>query len=811
MRIAADLRHAARRLWQSPGYTATVLVTFALALGANSAIFSAVNTALLRPMPVRAPDDLAVAWQTDEGGQAVVELTYRHLREWTAAGNAFTSAAVMGSHNWSAVLEQHGEPSRLWFNGVSAAFFDTLGVQPVLGRGLRAEDDVPNAAPVAVLNHGAWIRRFGGDPSIVGRTMTLDGQPVEIVGVMPEGLDFPRGAEFWIPVVPMLSGGQQQGPSILDTVGVFYVIGRMRPDLDAQRLQAALDDIERNLDRADAGRLKWGARAVAVPFLDHVFGRVRPALRVLWAAVCVLLFIACANVSGLMLTRVSRRQHEDAIRFALGASRASLGRLWIMEILILAAAGGAAGLALAQWIAAAIVALAPDDLPRIGELAIDSTVVLFTLAAVLATALITGSVPLRHIGTSDLLPALEGERTTSTRRTIRTRSTLLIAQIALSIVLLVAAGLVLRSFVALRQIDLGFTPERVLSLEVQPRGIPGSANEWLDAYLTRVRALPGVEAAGAVYLRPLMLGPIGQGITVLLEGQPDTREAIEANPVLNYQMASSGYFETLGIPLRAGRFFTRQDSRGQPRVAIVSESAARRLWPGQDPVGRRLSMSTFTPGERSKAWRTVVGVVADVRYRGLDEVQLDVYDPALQMVNAADNVVIRTSGDPLALAGNVRAIARQMDPQAIVAGVTTLDAVVGRAEAPWRLTMWMFVLFAAFAFGLAALGLFGLVALDVSHRRREFAIRIALGAPRGAVLREVLVRAAWRVAAGLALGFGGALAASRLVKSVLFGIGPGDLVTYGIVLIVVVIAVSVAAYLPARTASRTQPQALLRI
>jgi putative ABC transport system permease protein len=208
MRIAADLRHAARRLWQSPGYTATVLVTFALALGANSAIFSAVNTALLRPMPVRAPDDLAVAWQTDEGGQAVVELTYRHLREWTAAGNAFTSAAVMGSHNWSAVLEQHGEPSRLWFNGVSAAFFDTLGVQPVLGRGLRAEDDVPNAAPVAVLNHGAWIRRFGGDPSIVGRTMTLDGQPVEIVGVMPEGLDFPRGAEFWIPVVPMLSGGQ---------------------------------------------------------------------------------------------------------------------------------------------------------------------------------------------------------------------------------------------------------------------------------------------------------------------------------------------------------------------------------------------------------------------------------------------------------------------------------------------------------------------------------------------------------------------------------------------------------------------------
>ena len=810
MTYAADIRHTIRRLWQSPGYTITVLVTFALALGANSAIFSAVNTVLLRPLPVEAPDDLAVGWQTDDGGQAVVELTYRHLREWTAAGNVFSRAAVMGSHNWSAVLEQGGEPSRMWFSGVSAGFFETLGVSPILGRGLHAEDDVPNAAPVAVLNYGAWTRRFGGDRAIVGRTIVLDGQSVEIVGVMPEGLDFPRGAELWIPVVPMLSSGPPQSPSILDTVGVFYVIGRMRPDLDVARLRTAIDDIERNLDRADPGRLKWGARAVTLPFLDHVFGRVRPALRVLWVAVCVLLFIACANVSGLMLTRVSRRQHEDSIRFALGASRASLGRLWILEILVLAAAGGMAGLALAHWIGRAIVALAPDDLPRIGEISLDATVALFTLGAVLAAALITGSVPLRHVGTTDLVTALEGERVTSARRTIRARSALLVAQIAFSIVLLVAAGLVLRSFIALRQVDLGFSAERVLSLEVQPRGVSGSQNEWLAAYLTRVRALPGVEAAGAVYLRPLMLGPIGQGVTVLLEGQPDTRQAIEANPVLNYQMATPGYFETLRIPLRAGRFFTHLDKRDQPRVAILGESAARRLWPGQDPIGKRLFMSSFTPGERSRAWRTVVGVVADVRYRGIDEVQLDVYDPALQMINAADNVVIRSSGDPLALVGHARAIARELDPRVIIDGVTTLDAVVGRAGAPWRLTMWMFVLFAIFAFGLAALGLFGLVALDVAHRQREFAIRIALGAPRGTVLREVLFRAAWRVGAGLALGFGVALAAGRLLDSVLFGITAGDMMTYGIVLAVVALAVSAAAYIPARRAARAEPQALLR-
>jgi predicted permease len=806
-----ELRQILRRLVQSPGYAATAVLTFALAIGANSAIFSAVNTILLRPLPVEAPEDLAVVWQTDEGGLAVIELTYRHLREWTTSGNAFTRAAVMGSHNWSAVLEERGEPSRVWFNGVSATFFETLGVQPLLGRSLRAEDDVPNAAPVAVLNYGTWVRRFGGDRTIVGKTMMLDGDSVEIVGVMPEGMDFPRGAEFWTPVVPVLSAVPSLGSSALDGVGVFYVVGRMRSDLSAATLRPEVDAIEASLDRADPGRPKWGSRAVTVPFLDHAFGPVRPALRVLWGAVGVLLLIACANVSALMLTRVSRRQHEHGIRLALGASRAAVGRLWVSEIMLLAAAGGVLGLVAAHGIAGAIVALAPDDLPRLGDVSIDGTVALFTFATVVVVALITGMVPLRHAGATSPLTAMEGERSTAGPRAMRTRSALLIAQIALSVVLLVAAGLVLRSFLALRQIDLGFTPGRVLTLEVQPRGASGSPNVWLQEYLRHVRALPGVEAAGAVYLRPLVLGPIGSGVTVLLEGQPETRQSFDSNPILNHQVATPGYFETLNIPLRAGRLFTEQDAANAPRVAIVGESTARRLWPGQDPVGKRLSMSSFISGQRGRAWRTVVGVVGDVRYRGLDQVQLDVYDAALQVGLAANNIVIRTAGDPLALAGNVRAIARRLDSTAIVDGITTLDNVVRRAEAPWRLTMWMFVLFASLAFGLAALGLFSLVALDVAFRQREFAIRLALGATRDAILRGVLGRAARRIAAGLAIGFTGAVVAGRAIRSLLFSTASGDPVTFASVLVVVLIAVTIAAYVPARRSARSLPHELLRM
>jgi putative ABC transport system permease protein len=448
---------------------------------------------------------------------------------------------------------------------------------------------------------------------------------------------------------------------------------------------------------------------------------------------------------------------------------------------------------------------------------VDAAVAFFTFAAVAIVALVTGALPLRQAGAASLVEAFEGERTTGSRQALRMRSTLLVAQIGLSVVLLVAAGLLVRSFMAVRQTDLGFAPQRVLSLKVEPGNPaqPGNTttgrNLWTQELLTHLRALPGVEAAGAVQLRPLMFGPIGSGVGVRLEGQPETVQALDANPTLNHQVATPGYFEAMRIPLRAGRYFDDRDTADMPRVAIVGESTAKRLWPAQNPIGRRVFMRGFTRSPSPNlVSRTVVGVVSDVRYHAIGEVQFDIYDPALQVDSPADNVVVRTSGDPRGILDGVRAAARRLDAAAVVDEITTMEAVVGRAEAPWRLTMWMFVLFAAMAFGLSAVGLFSLVALEVAHRRREFAIRLALGAPGATIVRNVLWRAAWRVAGGLVLGFGVAFAASRVLRSLLFGVAPDDAVTYGVVLAVVLTVVAFAAYLPARRAVQGDPHAILR-
>ena len=812
MLFRRDLGVVLRHLVRAPAYSLSVIATLALAIGANSAIFSAVHAVLLRPLPLAEPGRTAVAWQTDNiSGQAVIEMTYRHLREWRAAGRTFTHSALVGTHTWNVVLEGRGEPTRVSFAGASAGFFDALGVRPLLGRGFEPEDDVPNAAPVIVLNYGAWVRRFGGDPAIVGQSLRLDGTPVRVVGVAPRGFDFPHGAEFWQPSVPILTGG---GPkpnlTLLDTVGVFYVVGRLRPGLDARAAAREIDETEKRLDAQQPGRLKWGDRAVVESFREHVFGAVQPALWTLWASVAVLLLIACANVSGLLLTRVSLRRREQSLRLALGASRGQLARLWLLEIGVLTLAGGLIGLASAVGLTRAIVALAPDDVPRLGEIAVSPTVMAFTFLVVTITALVCGLMPMRHASRTGLTDALsDGARGTTGRHSIRMRSGLLVAQMALAVVMLVAAGLVVRSFSNLRTIDLGFNPANVLSLRVEQQLPQPPPNEFMRQVIERVTTLPGVEAAGAVFLRPLALGPIGQGVRVVLEGQPQTAETASRNPTLNYQNATPGFFAAMQIQLRRGRLFTPQDTTDAPRVAIVSESTARQLWPAENPIDKRVFYSAFTPGQKSQ-WRTVVGVVSDVRYRGIDEVQLDIYDPALQVGQPAHSLMIRASGDPAALAGLVKARVREMDPGATVDDVTTMDAVVSRASAPWRMSMWLFVLFAGVACFLAAMGLFSLVSLDVAHRRRELAVRLALGASKPTIVRGVLASAAWKVGVGIAAGLAGAVLATRAMRALLYGVEPLDLLTYGAVVLLVGVVVTLAAWAPARRAAGIDPMTLMR-
>lgn len=457
------------------------------------------------------------------------------------------------------------------------------------------------------------------------------------------------------------------------------------------------------------------------------------------------------------------------------------------------------------------MALGPEDVPRLSEISINLPVAAFTFVAVLLTALLCGAQPFRHAGNSNLLEALsETARATPGRHALHTRSLLLVFQISLTMVLLVAAGLVVRSFVKLRMIDLGFVPSNVLTMNVGPRDPKPSANEWMHELLARVSELPGVEGAGAVYLRPLALGPIGDETSGILEGQPDTPNSARLNPHLNYQVATPGYFTAMGIQLKRGRLFTDQDDFRSPRVALVGESTARHLWRGEDPIGRRILMPSQTADGGPKVWRTVVGIVSDVRYRGIDDVRLDVYDAALQAASTAADLVVRTSGDPLTVAAAVQAEARRLDPHVIIDRLTTMDAIVSRAVAPWRFSVWTFTLFAALAFALATVGLFSLVSLDVARRRHEFAIRVALGAQRADVRQSVFLWVLWRVVPGVTGGVLAALAGTHAIRHILFGVDPLDPTTYVVVIVLVCAVVTAASWLPAHRAADVDPQALLR-
>jgi predicted permease len=811
MGILHGARLASRNLVKTPGYTLATVITLTLVMAANSAMFSAVYAVLLRPLPIRHPEDLVVCWASDQSHQLlVVELSYRNFEDWTSHSKSFTQTAAIGSSTWPALLDGHDGSARLSSAGVSVSFFETLGVVPEYGRTFRADDDVPKAPRVVILSHRTWVARFGADPQVVGTTIRLT-EPHTVVGVMPEGFDFPRGTDFWTPVVPILAdSGKEWRADALNSVGVLFVIGRLRAGVTPRMAADELDRLAGELERNRASP-RFGSAVVVTPFLDYVLGPVRQALWALLAAVGVLLLIGCANVSGLMLTRVSLRRREVAVRIALGANRRALAGRWISETVILSVAGAALGLVASEWMAKAIVAVAPDDVPRLGDISINLPVALFTCVTLFATALLCGVGPIRHASVVNVVEALnDAAGSTPGRQTHRTRSVLLVLQIGLSVVLLVAAGLVVRSFMNLRSTDLGFVPSQVVTMTVEPRDPRPSSNQWMDELLRRVNVLPEVEAAGAVYLRPLALGPIGQETSVLLEGQTDTRQAERQNPTLNYQVATPGYFPAMRIPIRNGRLFNGQDTPGSTPVALISEAAARRLWPGQDPIGKRLSLPTFRRDGAPRAWRTVVGVVSDVRYRGMDDVRLDVYDAALQSSTAATDIVVRTSGDTRRATAAVQAEARRLDPRVVVDRLTTMDAIVSRAVAPWRFSVWMFTVFAALALVLATVGLFSLVSLDVAHRYREFAVRLALGARWGDIVRPVLLLAGERVLAGVGIGLLFSVALTRTIGSLLFGVGGLDPTTYAGVVTLLVAVVAVAAYLPARRAASVDPMTLLR-
>jgi putative ABC transport system permease protein len=806
--MMSDVRLALRSLARSPGYLAAAVVTIGLAMGANSAIFGAVYAVLLKPLPIRDPERLVIGWETNPSrNQAVVEVSYRNFEAWQSSNRTLAHAAVFGSSAWSLSLEDRGDPVRLASVGVSTTFFDTLDARPFLGRFFQPEDESPHPTRPLVLSHRLWQTRFGADPTVIGTTVLTSDGAARIVGVAPADLDFPRGVDVWLPVRPVLA--TVSGIDGFRDIGVLFVVARLRDGVSTATAAADLERIA--ADSTALGGLRFGTAVHLTAFLDYQLGPVRAALWWLWGAVIVLLLVACGNVAALMVARAVERKREHVVRLALGATTAALWRSSVLESLIVLLAGGVAGLLFAHWVLAAIIALAPDDVPRLAETSVNVPVVAFTFALSLAAALIIACAPILYSRRLSLVTDLKDRaHGTAGGGAPRVRTILLGAQVALSVVLTTAAGLMLRSYVNVRQLDLGFVPDQVATLEMDS-GMAGSAyNEWARELIARVEELPAVESAGAVNVRPLALGAIGSDSTIVLEGQPNTRQSSRLNPLLNYLSATPGYFTTMRIRLTQGRFFDAQDHSRSQRVAIVSESTARRLWPGQNPIGRRLSLLAFSDGEPAESWRTVVGVVNDVRYRGLDDVRLDVYEPAAQSSARAGHLVVRSSRDAVAVAAAVRAEARRMEPRTIISGITSMRAVVDRAAATWTLSVWMFGLFAIAAVVLVCVGVFSSVSLDAMRRSKEFALRIALGARSRDIAQTALASTGVDVLGGAVFGMILAIIGSRAMTRLLFGVGPLDVSIYVGVVCLTALTIAIGCVLPLYRTTRIDPASALR-
>jgi putative ABC transport system permease protein len=802
--LGEDLAHAVRRLARRPAFAAVATATLAVGIGGATALFSVAHAVVLRPLPYARPDRLVMLWQEDlERGQPFVEMSYPAFRDWRAANPVFEDLAGLPSTNQSWTLTGRGEPVELTGRLVSWSFFRVLGVPPALGRTLRPEDDRRGAARVVVLGHDLWRNRFGVDPRVVGTSLVLDGEPFTVVGVMPQGFAYPAGAELWTPVVPGVS-------ELAEQPGVWWMsaIGRLK---DGVSLEQARRDMRALATRYNLEKFKAPAvTAVVTPLAEVVLGPARPTLLALLAGTGLVLLVACANVAALQVIQVEERAPEMAVRAALGASGARLVRGLLAESLVLGVLGGGLGVVAALAGIPALVALSPAGVPRLEETTLDGTALAFALVVTLLTVAATALAPaLAFRGRSIHEGLLGGPRTLASGGS-RLRTAIVAGEVALALVLLVGAGLLVRSFRALRDVPLGFEAARVIAVEAGPseRRYPEPARQrdHVDALLARLRAVPGVESAAAVTLRPLW-GTVGMDWPFTVEGQ--SPKDAERNPLLNFETVTPDYFRTMGIPVRQGRAFDERDREGQPGVVVVGESLARRAWPGQDPVGKRVKIPL--PGtEYDGQWLTVVGVAGDARYRELTATRLDLYMPHRQSDHRPHHVVLRTSAETAGLPAAILRVLREFDPEGPPPSIVAMSDALSVALGVPRFAARALSAFGLVALLLAALGLYGLVAYSVSRRTREIGVRVTLGARPHHVARLVLGEGLRPALAGVALGLAGVLVASRLLAKLLFGIGPTDGLTLTGASVLLVAVAGLAVAVAARRALAVDPATTLR-
>ena len=818
--VSFDLRDALRGFARQPGFVAAAVFSLALGVGANSAIFSVASALLLRPLPYPQADRLVILWNRSPGLGIVQDwFSTAQYFDIRGAGSSFDQVAIAYGSNEN--MTGDGEPERISTLRGSSNLLPMFGASAVIGRLFTAEEDTKLPADTAVLGFATWTRRYGRDPAVLGRRIDLNGRPYQIIGVLPEGFSLPHE------VLPTLGNASDadiviplpMAPTAAATRNRedYNVVARLKPDATVRHAQQELDQLTSRLRHDFPGFYppNGGLTFGIVPLQEQVVGGVRGSLSLLIGAVAFVLLIACANVANLLLSRGVSRRKEIAMRAALGATRRRIVRQLLTESVLLALAGGAVGLLLAFWGLAWLQSFGSKSVPRLHEIGIDARVLAFTLGLSLVAALLFGLAPALRAGRVDLQDSLKDGHGSSAGlapwgRRQRTRKLLVVGELALSVMLLVGAGLLIRSFARLQQVPTGFNAERVLTLELTLSGRKYTDTEKVrESYRRLWEALPnmpGAVAVGGVSSLPLSNMMAWGPITVEGRVAPASERFINVDE----RVIAGQYFRVMEIPLTQGRLFTNADDATSPRVAIIDERMAQSLWPDSDPIGKRVRMGGFDASDTAP-WITVVGVVGNVKQDALDaESRMALYMPQAQFTPRAINVVVRSAGDPAALGPAVRGALHDIDPDLPIFNMRTMTDRVDESLAQRRFSMLLLTILALLAAGIAAGGIYGVVAFLVAQGTKELGIRMALGATPGRIGLLVVRHGAVMAAGGLVIGVAGAVIVTRVMRSLLFGVGTTDLVTYAGVCALVALTAIAATYLPARRAARLDPMKSLR-
>ncbi len=795
--LRRDILYGLRNLVRAPGFSAVAIATLALGIGANTAIFSVVKGVLLDPLPYRDSARLVELYEKrPEQGRVRNVVSPPDFYDWKKQNTVFEDMAALSGEAFNLTGSNGAE--LILGASVSPGFFRLLGVQPQLGRDFLPEEGTLGKDRVVILNHGLWQRRFGADPAIIGRKITLSGTPYVVIGVLPE-IDniFRPQSELWTPLAL---------PSVPRGFHMLDVIARMKPGVTLAKTRAEMDAIASRLEQQYPNEnTGHGVNVFALD--EEIVGKIRPALFILLGAVGLVLLIACANVANLYLARTAQRRREIAVRTALGAGTLRLARQLLTESILLSLIGGAAGVALAWWGVHALIAADPGNLPRLREVDVDAQVLLFALAASVITGALFGLVPTLYGALSRLAGTLKevGRSSTGAMGRSRTRAALVMSEIAVALVLAIGAGLMLQSFSRLAQVNPGFNPTNVLAADIallSPKYKEAHVRTiFFEDLLGRLRSLPGVQSAGGTIALPLSGADMGSNF--LIQGRPPLPYSQQPNA--RYRVVMPGYFETMQIPLRAGRFITGRDTETAPPVVLVNETLARQFWPNENAVGKRIALS------REEAWREVVGVVSDVKHYSLDgETRPAIYLPLEQQAANAMSIVLRTATPPESLANAVRSELARLDPDQPIARMRTLEDLLSSSVARPRFYAALLAIFSLVSLLLAAVGIYGVMSFAVGQRTHEMGVRIALGASPGAVQRMVLREGMLFALVGAGLGIAGAFALTGVLRNFLYGITATDGMTFvGATLLTIGIATT-ACLLPARRATRADPMEALR-